>query len=131
MSDETTLPGFDEPPQSGGNHPLFGEGATEMETRLAIAEIEASKPITGSRRTVKQLCLSLAKSIDRGNTKGRAIANEAAQLFAMMQVLEPAEEAAGDVSDLSPETQALFDLFSTRPQPPSAGPRETEEVDAA
>lgn len=115
MTDTDTLPGLEKPAQTTG---YFGEGPTEKETRLAISEIDNENPIKGSRRTVKQLCLSLAKSIDAGNAKGRAIANEAAQLFAMMQQLDP-PAAAGTVPDpaaLSPDLQRLFDALSAAPQ---------------
>lgn len=127
MSDPNALPGLEETPANTAILARFGEGPTETETRLAIEEIEEENPARGARRTVKQLCLSLAKSIDRGNAKGRAIANEAAQLFAMMQQLSP-PEAAGtvDASALSPELQRLFDALAAPAQldtpPQSDGP---------
>lgn len=107
------LPG--ETPESGGR---YGEGDTERETRAALAEIEEDTPLTGVKRTAKTLALSLARSIDAGNAKGRAVANEAAQLFAMMQQLAPAEDPAdaGDDSHLTPETRRLLDAFAAPAQ---------------
>lgn len=117
MSDLLTLPGLAESPEKSAEAAFYGEGPTEHETRLAISEIDNENPIKGSRRTIKQLCLSLAKSIDRGNSKGRAIANEAAQLFAMMQQLDPpADAGVTDPTALSPELQRLFDALSSAPR---------------
>ncbi|WP_104136588.1 hypothetical protein [Cryobacterium sp. Y62] len=93
----------------------YGQGPTELETRAAIAEIEVAAQLTGARRTIKQLCIALAVSIDKGNTKGRAIANEAGQLFAMMNQLDPSETDAGGLGTLTPETERLFNGFARGP----------------
>ncbi len=108
MSDENGLENF---MQNPGTPAYFGQGLTESETRAAIAEIEAETPLTGVQRTIKQLCISLAMSIDKGNMKGRAIANEASQLFAMMTALAPPAETQSDDSRLSTETKRLLDVF--------------------
>lgn len=114
----TTLPGLEFGPEAPNSAGKYGEGETERETRAALAEIEEDTPLTGIKRTVKQLALSLARSIDAGNNKGRAVANEAAQLFAMMQQLAPAEDpgAAGDDSHLTPETRRLLAALDSAPQ---------------
>lgn len=109
---ELALDGLEIPGGSAAGFGGFGAGPTESETRAAIAELEELGPITGAKRTVKQLCISLAQSIDKGNAKGRAIANEAAQLFTMMQQLAPPETAETNTSDLSPELRKLFDVFA-------------------
>lgn len=113
----TTAPLFDLgiSPNSPGLTGNYGQGPTELETRAAIVEIETAAPLTGSRRTIKQLCIALAVSIDKGNTKGRAIANEAGQLFAMMTQLDPTETDAGSSSTLTPETERLFNGFARGP----------------
>lgn len=116
MTDENALPGLEMNPKSPKSSGFYGAGPTEEETREAIAEIEAHGALTGAKRTVRQLAISLAKSIDMGNTKGRAIANEATQLFFMMQQLEPPEEAGADDSKFSPETRKLLDAFASGPQ---------------
>lgn len=112
------LPGLELDGETAPNAGSYGQGDTERETRAAIAEIEQDAPLTGMKRTVKQLAISLAKSIDRGNSKGRAVANEAAQLFAMIQQLEPVDPAAAapDDSKLSPETKRLLDAFAAPAQ---------------
>jgi hypothetical protein len=114
----STLEGLEFGPETTQSAGRYGEGETERETRAALREIEEDTPLTGLRRTVKQLALSLARSIDAGNAKGRAVANEAAQLFAMMQQLAPAEDpgAAGDETQFTPETRRLLDALSSAPQ---------------
>ena len=112
MSDENQLVGLEKTTPKEEDSRRFGEGITEYETRRAIEEIEAEEPIVGPRRALKQLCLSLAMSIDKGNAKGRAIANEASQLYLLMQQLVPPEETETDLSALTPELQRLFDVFS-------------------
>jgi hypothetical protein len=117
MSEETALPGLEKSPGNSVIHGMFGAGPTESETRAAIAEIEDEfGPITGAKRTVKQIAVSLAQSIDKGNNKGRAIANEASQLFLMMQQLAPPEVDAPDDSALSPELKRLLDVFAAPAQ---------------
>jgi len=115
MTDESPLFTLDIPANSPGIAGIYGQGATETETRAAITEIESTGVLTGARRTIKQLCIALAVSIDKGNVKGRAIANEAGQLFAMMSQLDPTEAAATGSSSLTPETERLFNGFARGP----------------
>ena len=115
MSDTDTLFGMGNSPETPGFTGNYGQGPTELETRAAITEIEVAAALTGARRTIKQLCIALAMSIDKGNNKGRAIANEAAQLFAMMTQLDPTEADAGTTGSLSPETERLFSGFARGP----------------
>lgn len=113
----TALPGMEIP---GENAPIrggFGQGPTEVETRAAIAEIEEETPLTGAKRTIKQLAISLAISIDKGNLKGRAVANEAGQLFEMIQHLAPPEAADAGPSALTDETQRLLAAYESPAQP--------------
>lgn len=118
MSDQTVLDGLDIPTENGSIRGRYGAGPTEQETLAAIAEIEAEgTPLTGAKRTIKRLCISLAESIDAGNRKGRAIANEAAQLLAMMQQLDPLEADADVTTDnFPPELKALIDAFQSAPR---------------
>ena len=108
-----TLSGLEIDGQNGPIQPGFGQGATEVATRAGIAEIEAEIPTVGIRRTLTQAAISLAISIDRGNNKGRSVANDVQQLVAIMQQLAPAEVAAGpgDDSHLTPETRRLLDAL--------------------
>lgn len=127
-----TLPGLEIEPDSPGSAPTYGQGPTEREIRASIAEIEQHAPMTGVKRTVKQLAISLAISIDRGNTKGRAVANESAQLFAMMQQLDPVDETAvADDAHLTPETRRLLDALAAPAQLDPAAPLDTEGLQPA
>lgn len=127
-----TLPGMENDQNPAQNGPIYGQGVTERETRVAIAEIETDQPLTGFKRTVKQLAISLAASIDKGNTKGRAVANEAAQLFAMMRELAPVETTdVADDSNLTLETKRLLDAFAAPAQHVPAPVRDAEGLQPA
>jgi hypothetical protein len=62
-----------------------------------------------------QLCRSLAHSIDAGNRKGRAIANESAQLQATLRVVQGLDVDELPTGQLPPELAELLAAFSTRP----------------
>ncbi|MDJ1115337.1 hypothetical protein [Microbacterium dauci] len=107
-----TLPGLDAP--AAGS---YGQGATESETRMALRELEETRPLVGTLRTLKQAAIQLAISIDRGNTKGRSVANDVAQLIAIMQQLEPAtDDETPDDSHLTPEMRRLLDALAAPAQ---------------
>ncbi len=116
MAAQPALQGLENTPETEVFLGGFGAGATETETRAAIAEIEQRKPLTGALRTIKQLAISLAISIDKGNRKGRAIANEAAQLFAMMQQLDPLDPDDPTPDQYPPELRELLDAFASPPR---------------
>lgn len=121
-----TLDGLEIDVQNEAKTSYFGAGETENEIRVAIDEIEAVTPLTGVKRSAKRIAISLAKSIDRGNAKGRAVANEAAQLFQMMMQLAPAEDpsAVQDDAHLTPETRRLLDALAAPAQLDEAPPRD-------
>lgn len=115
MIDTMALPGLEIPGQTTMIPGHYGQGPTETETRAAIEEIEADAgELKGAKRTIKQLAIALAVSIDKGNAKGRAVANEAGQLFEMMQHLAPATDPDGPADDthLTPETRRLLDALA-------------------
>jgi hypothetical protein len=116
MTDEMTLPGLENPAESSMIVGYFGQGPTEVATREAIAEIEEEVELTGAKRAIKQLCFSLAASVDKGNLKGRAVANEAAQLFAMMQQLSPPDADTATDLNMTPDLKRLFDVFAAPAQ---------------
>lgn len=119
MTDTIALSGLEIPGQNAVIPGGFGQGPTESETRAAIEEIEADAgELRGTKRTIKQLAISLAISVDKGNAKGRAVAQEAGQLFEMMRHLAPPEDpaGAGDDSHLTPETKRLLDALAAPAQ---------------
>jgi len=121
MDAEIALPGMEIPGESERFSGGFGQGPTERETRAAIAEIEQLTELTGAKRTIKQLAVSLAISIDKGNLKGRAVANEAGQLFEMIQHLAPpVADDDGAASNLTIETKNLMETYAAPARPSSA-----------
>lgn len=114
MTDQPALPGLETTPENGTFFTGYGTGPTEKETRRAIKEIEERKELTGSTRTIAQLAIALATSIDRGTAKGRAIANEAAQLLEMMTRLDPPtpDDLAPEDSTLTTETKNLIAAYA-------------------
>lgn len=117
MTGEIALPGLENGPETTAFGGFYGAGITESETRAAITELEEENgPLTGAKRITKQLALSLAASIDKGNLKGRAIANEAGQLFLMMQQLAPAEAEEADDSGFSPQMKRLLNALEAPAQ---------------
>jgi hypothetical protein len=116
MTAQPALHGLENTPENQAQFGGYGQGPTETETRKAIAEIEQRRQLVGGMRTLKQLAISLAISIDKGNNKGRAIANEAAQLFEMMQQLDPADADETTPDQYPPELKALLDAFESAPR---------------
>jgi len=99
----------------GWSQPKPTESDEEREVRAAIEAIEADKPFTKGQLALKQMCLSLARNIAAGNSKGRAVANEVATLVSTMQLLEGVEETTG-ADSLPPETRKLLDGLATPPR---------------
>lgn len=91
-------------------------GSTEKTTRETITELLRTRIFTPAEKTLAQLCIALAHNIDRGNQKGRAIANEAMQLAAVLEQLTATADAGGEHSDLPPELRTLLDAFRTPPR---------------
>ncbi len=124
---QPTLDGLESPQNPGQNGPVWGHGVMETETRAAIAEIEAETPLTGAKRFIKQLAISVAASIDAGNRKGRAVANEAEKLMVIMQQLAPvADDETADDSQFTPETRRLLDALAAPAQFDEAPVRDGE-----
>ena len=89
---QIALPGLEIDPGNGPILGNFGQGAMEIAIREAIAEIEADTPLIGVQRARKQQAISLAISIDRGNTKGRSIASDSERLDAVtLHTAEPSQ----------------------------------------
>ncbi len=88
----------------------FGEGPTETAVRRAIEAIHAETPLDPSLQARAQICRSLAKNIDAGNVKGRAVANEAQQLDAMLESLRGTTDPENAEGGIPADVQALFEL---------------------
>ena len=90
----------------------YGEGATETAVRLAIESIHAITPLDLAQQARAQICLSLAKNIDAGNVKGRAVANEAQQLDAMLESLRGTADHDDVEGGIPEDVRQLFELGS-------------------
>ncbi|WP_152485698.1 hypothetical protein [Leucobacter chironomi] len=126
MSTETeagTLPlwGEDRP-----NSHQYGEGPTETAVREAVEAINAEKPLDASQRARAQICRSLAKNIDAGNTKGRAVANEAQQLDTMLDALRGVADTASDSEGIPEDVRQLFELGTVPTRHDAAEVRDPE-----
>jgi hypothetical protein len=86
----------------------------ERQTKTTLSELNELAPFSSANRMVAQICVSLARNIDAGNVKGRAIANEAAQLVAMLQTVQGLDNA--EVAALPPELLELMQAFTSQPQ---------------
>ena len=95
--------------------PQYGESAMEKSVRESIAAIDAAKPIPTTRKFLAQAAMELARSISKGNQKGRAVAMESAQLVATLELLNPTDDTPA--GDLPAELKAIMDAFAASPVP--------------
>lgn len=91
-----------------------GESAMEKSVRQSIAAIHSERPIPPARMFLAQTALELARSISKGNQKGRAVAMESAQLVATLDLLNPPEDA-GSADDLPEDLKELLNAFASKP----------------
>lgn len=98
------------------NPPEIGESAMEKSVRESIAAIDAERPIPPARKFLAQAAMELARSINKGNQKGRAVAMESAQLVATLELLNPTD-AGPDAGELPDDLKALLDAFAASPVP--------------
>lgn len=94
----------------------YGESAMEKSVRASIDAIHAEKPIPPARRFLAQTAMELARSISKGNQKGRAVAMESAQLVATLELLNPTDDGP-DGDELPQELKDLVHAFASRPVP--------------
>jgi hypothetical protein len=89
---------------------------TETAVIEAIRKLNDEKPLEGMQLALAQLCRSLARNIDGGNRKGRAIANETQQLDALLDKLAGIEPDEVDESNVPQATRELIDALRTSPR---------------
>lgn len=97
--------------------PRFGQGALEISVRASIEDIKATIGIKPAKMFLAQTAIELARSIDKGNMKGRAVANESAALLQTMEILDPPADAT-DPGALPPALKEFMDAFSSKPRKP-------------
>ena len=97
----------------------YGESAMEKSVRASIEAINAERPIPPARMFLAQTAMELARSISKGNQKGRAVAMESAQLVATLELLNPTDDdPSGD--ELPAELKDLMNAFASSPVPRSS-----------
>lgn len=94
----------------------FGSNPTEKAVMTALEELHTKDSFTGAQKALAQICVSLARSIDLGNNKGRAVANEATQLAALIDRLAGVETEEIDDSNIPEATRRLMDALESPPR---------------
>lgn len=106
-------------PLWGDDDPMrFAANPTEQAVIAAINELAAASELTKVQQALATVCRSLGRNIDAGNIKGRAIANEATQLAALLSKLAGIDEAdptAGPIT-VPQQTKELIDALATPPR---------------
>ena len=97
--------------------PRYGQGALEIAVRASIEDIKATVGIKPAKMFLAQTAIELARSIDKGNMKGRAVANESAALLQTMEILDPPTDAA-DPDALPDDLREFMHAFSSSPRQP-------------
>ena len=97
--------------------PRYGQGALEIAVRASIEDIKAGVGIKPAKMFLAQTAIELARSIDKGNMKGRAVANESAALLQTMELLDPPTDAA-DPDALPDDLREFMNAFSASPRQP-------------
>ncbi len=117
MTESGTNPGlFDLPGTEAG-----AIGEMEREAREQLNAMHDSRAFTAHQQVIAKVAISLARNIDRGNLKGRAIGNEATQLVASMQLLagEEIDPNAEGTLGIPAETERFLHALT---QPPRVDP---------
>lgn len=123
------------PDESQNNPGLWPEerkkafiGEQEETIREFVAALRQKAPLTSRQNALAATCLSLARNIDSGNTKGRAIANETAQLIATLDLLDPPSLADSDTKDYPDDVRLLLEAFGGLPGSGSATESDTAQL---
>jgi hypothetical protein len=99
------------------NTARYGQGELEKAVRESIDAIKAGIGIKPAKLFLAQTAIELARSIDKGNAKGRAVANESAALLQTMEILDPPSEAT-DPDALPEDLKEFMNAFSASPIKP-------------
>lgn len=94
----------------------FGLGSTQKRTIEALQAMNDERPFTSSEKLLAEVARALAENIDRGNTKGRSIGNEAMQLQSVIATLVGETNEHEDPLDLPVETLELMRALANSPQ---------------
>lgn len=101
-------------------------GPMEKAVQMAIEELNARKPLDGIQQALAQVAMELARNIGWGNRKGRAIANEAMQLNATLELLK-GEDDETTVDQLPEAVRLLAEALSAPARNDAATVRDSAE----
>lgn len=96
----------------------YGQGALEKSVTTSIDAIRATIGIKPAKEFLAQTAIELARSIDKGNVKGRAVANESAALLQTMEILDPPTAETADPDSLPADLREFMNAFAQRPHAP-------------
>lgn len=123
------------PDESQNNPGLWPEerkkafiGEQEETIREFVAALRQKAPLTSRQNALAATCLSLARNIDSGNGKGRAIANETAQLIATLDLLDPPALSDPETKDYPEDVRLLLEAFGGLPRPSSTTESHTSQL---
>lgn len=120
------VPGVDESASGrlwGAEEHECASDSTEFAIIEALEVLNAAKPFDAVAKAQATICRSLARNIDAGNSKGRAVANEANQLRLILLSLRPDSEGS-TVDDLPADARRLLDALGSAPRFDSAPVRD-------
>lgn len=93
--------------------PAYGDPPEVLAVRGLIADITDKGHMTPAKQVLTITAVALAQNIAKGNVKGRSIANEAAQLAAIVEQLTA---ETGDAAGMTEETKELIRALTIDPQ---------------
>lgn len=93
--------------------PIYGDPPEVLAVRALIADITEKGQMTPAKQVLTITAVALAQNIAKGNVKGRSIANEAAQLAAIVEQLTA---EVGDAAGMTEETKELIRALTIDPQ---------------
>lgn len=110
--------------------PPHGLSAIEKSVKSSLDAIAAGPGIPPSKMFLAQTAMELARSIDKGNGKGRAVANESAQLVATLEILDPPQIETASKDSWPAGLRKFMEAFGTNPalsRPGAPEVRDSEE----
>jgi hypothetical protein len=98
---------------NSGGYPL---SPLEQSVATAVEKLLAEKPDDILAPALGQLAMDLARNVQLGNIKGRAVANEAQQLASVLETIRGEKPAADDGAQLP---EGVKEFVAALSQPPT------------
>lgn len=100
--------------KNGTNAAGFDLSPLEKKVASAVQQVINERPTDFMLGALGELAMDLARNITLGNRKGRAVANEAAQLAATLDQIK-GDSTADDAAHLSPDVLSLVAALQSKP----------------